>query len=423
MSSTTFSNPSSTFGAGQMQFGARASMQIDQKNSVRAEALLSEDRVNGGRRKGALLAYERAISRLFRAEVGYRWAEETTAPVDTATAITPGATPNETNAIGVKVTGMLPNRRGSASIDFEQDVVNTDQRRAALAAEYWVFPRLRLYGRYEMLSSFAGPYALNGAQRLAQAVVGFDLAYFRDGQFFSEYRARDAFSGREAEATIGLRNRWQVAPGVRVDASFERVNPIKGGDGAEATAVTAAVEYTRSPLWKGTLRAEYRNATSGDNFLATLGYARKLTRDWTLPRPRLLECAARATSCARAGSWAWRGAQTDENKWNGLAPGGAWRRSPAERPQRRADVAPARHRGGAAQLPADPAAHPLGAVCGQVDAPGRRLPVEDRDAARSAARHLRPRPQLGRGPAGEHDVGRRRSTACATAWAANSGDA
>ncbi len=318
MSSTDFSNPSSTFGAGQMQFGARASVQIDQKNSVRAEALLSEDRVSGGRRKGALLAYERAISQLFRAEVGYRWAEETTTPVDTATAITSGATPNETNAIGVKVTGMLPNRRGSASIDFEQDVVNTDQRRAALAAEYWVFPRLRLYGRYEMLSSFAGPYALNGAQRLAQAVVGFDLAYFRDGQFFSEYRARDAFSGREAEATIGLRNRWQVAPGVRVDASFERVNPIKGAGGAEATAVTAGVEYTRSPLWKGTLRAEYRNATSGDNFLATLGYARKLTRDWTF-LGRGFWNALPSDQLRTRGQLglAWR--QTDENKWNGLA--------------------------------------------------------------------------------------------------------
>ena len=38
--------------------------------------------------------------------------------------------------------------------------------------------------------------------------------------------------GREAEATIGLRNRWQLAPGVRLDASFERVSPIRGGDGA-----------------------------------------------------------------------------------------------------------------------------------------------------------------------------------------------
>ncbi len=317
VSATTFSNPSATFGAGQMQFGARAAMQIDQKSGVRAEALLSEDRVNGGRRKGALIAYERAISRLFRAEVGYRWAEETVAPVDTATAITPGATPNETNAIGVKLTALLPSKRGSASIEFEQDVVNTDQRRAAVAAEYWVFPRLRLYGRYELLSSFAGPYALNGAQRLAQAVVGFDLAYFKDGQFFSEYRARDAFSGREAEATIGLRNRWQVAPGVRVDASFERVNPIKGGDGAEATAVTAAVEYTRSPLWKGTLRAEYRNAISGDNFLATLGYARKLTRDWTLLGRGFWSALPEDQLRTRGQlGLAWR--ETDNNKWNGL---------------------------------------------------------------------------------------------------------
>ena len=317
MSATTFSNPSATFGAGQLQFGARASMQLDQRSGIRWEALLSEDRLNGGRRKGALIAYERAISRLFRAEVGYRWARETTAPVDTATAITPGATPNETNAIGVKVTGLLPNKRGSASVEFEQDVVNTDQRRAAVAAEYWVFPRLRLYGRYELLSSFAGPYALNGAQRLSQAVVGFDLAYFKDGQFFSEYRARDAFSGREAEATIGLRNRWRVAPGVRVDASFERVNPIKGGDGAEATAVTAAVEYTRSPLWKGTLRAEYRNAISGDNFLATLGYARKLSRDWTLLGRGFWNALPQDQLRTRGQlGLAWR--ETDGNKWNGL---------------------------------------------------------------------------------------------------------
>lgn len=318
LSATSFSNPSSTFGAGQLQSGARLAYGIDAKSTVRAEALLSEDRFNGGRRKGALVAYERAISKLFRAEIGYRWAEETAAPVDSATAVTPGATPNETNAIGVKVTGMLPNRRGSASMEFEQDVVNTDQRRAALAAEYWVFPRLRLYGRYELLSSFAGPYALNGAQRLATAVVGFDLAYFRDGQFFSEYRARDAFAGREAEASIGLRNRWQLAPGVRLDASFERVNPIKGGDGSEATAVTAAVEYTRSPLWKGTLRAEYRNATSGDNFLATIGYARKLSRDWTFLGRGFWNALPDDQLRTRGQlGLAWR--QTDENKWNGLA--------------------------------------------------------------------------------------------------------
>ena len=148
--------------------------------------------------------------------------------------------------------------------------------------------------------------------------MGFDLAYFREGQFFSEYRARDAFSGREAEASMGLRNRWRLAPGITLDGSFERVNPITGGDASEATAITAAVEYTRSPLWKGTLRAEYRNATSGDNFLATLGYARKLSRDWTLlgrgywnalPQDQL-------RTHAQLGI-AWR--ETDENKWNGLA--------------------------------------------------------------------------------------------------------
>ena len=58
--------------------------------------------------------------------------------------------------------------------------------------------------------------------------MGFDLAYFKDGQFFSEYRARDAFSGREAEAAIGLRNRWQLAPGVRARRVVRAGEPDQG---------------------------------------------------------------------------------------------------------------------------------------------------------------------------------------------------
>jgi hypothetical protein len=318
VSDTGFSNPSATFGPGRLELGVRASLGLDDRTRLLGEALQSEDRRAGGRRRGALLAIERRLGRLFRAELGYRWAEEGAVRASAGTDSTAGATPNETNAVRARLTGDLPNRRGSAFVEFEQDVVNTDQHRGAVGAEYWVFPRLRVYGRHEFLSSFAGPFALNGAQRLSTTSIGFDLANLRDGQFFSEYRARDAFAGREAEAVFGLRNRWRAARGVVLDGSFERVNPIRGSGATEATAVTAGVEYTRSPLWRATARAEYRDAVGGDNFLATAGYARKLSRDFTVLGRGLWNALPSEQFRVRGQlGLAWR--ETDRNRWNGLA--------------------------------------------------------------------------------------------------------
>jgi hypothetical protein len=98
---------------------------------------------------------------------------------------------------------------------------------------------------------------------------------------FTEYRARDVISGREAEAAIGLRNRWTLAPGLKLNTSFERVSPLAGAGSGEATALTGAIEYTESLRWRGSARLEYRTAPTGDNWLASLGYGRKLSRDWT----------------------------------------------------------------------------------------------------------------------------------------------
>lgn len=318
ISDSSFSNPSATFTAGRLELGVRASLGLDDRTRLLGEALQSEDRRTDGRRRGALLAIERRLSKLFRAELGYRWADETVEPASPLTDSTAGATPNETNAVRARLTGDLPNRKGSAFIEFEQDVSRADQNRGAVGAEYWLWPRLRLYGRHEFLSSFAGPFALNSSQRLATTTVGFDLGYFKDGQFFSEYRARDAFAGREAEAVFGLRNRWRVARGVVLDGSFERVNPIRGTGVTEATAVTAGVEYTRSPLWRATARAEYRDAAGGDNFLATLGYARKLSRDLTFLGRGLWNALPGDQRRVRGQlGLAWR--ETDHNRWSGLA--------------------------------------------------------------------------------------------------------
>ncbi|HTC24145.1 MAG TPA: hypothetical protein VK688_07275, partial [Gemmatimonadales bacterium] len=312
-SDSGFVNPSSTLGAGRLELGLRGAAALDRRTRLIAEALRTEDRIAGGHREGASFSVERRLTELLKAELGYRYGRETAAP---ASPLTAGATPNETNAIRGRVSAQTPGARATVFAEYEQDVVETDQHRGAIGGELRVAPRVRLYGRHEWITSLAGPYALNGVQHLQNTVLGIDADYYRSNQVFGEYRARDAFSGREAEAAMGLRNRWMVAPGWLINTSAERVSPLAGSDSGRATAVTGAVEYTGSPLWKGSARLEYRSSTSGDNFLATLGYARKLDRDLTL--------LARSMWNAFGDQWREHSElglavrQTDTDRWNGL---------------------------------------------------------------------------------------------------------
>ncbi|MET0382342.1 MAG: hypothetical protein ABW032_02865, partial [Burkholderiaceae bacterium] len=99
---------------------------------------------------------------------------------------------------------------------------------------------------------------------------------------FSEYRVRDALDGREGEAAMGLRNRWTLAEGVRLNTSFERVKAVSGAGEDDNLAVTAAIEYTRDALTKATGRVELRDGTGSRGALSTLGLAHKIDEDWTL---------------------------------------------------------------------------------------------------------------------------------------------
>jgi hypothetical protein len=314
-SEATFFNPSSTFGPGRGEYGFRAALALDGSTRLIADGLRTEDIVTRGRREGALLTLERRFGDRIQFEVGYRAASETAAAADSATA---GATPNRTSAARGRLTlQLLDRQRASLFGEFEQDVLEPRQRRGSVGAEYLVAHRVRLYGRYEDISSFGGPFALNGVQRLRTAVVGVDANYLRNNQIFSEYRGRDAFSGREAEAVIGLRNRVPLGPGFVVNTSFERIQPIAGG-GQEATAITGALEYTRNPLWRGTARVELRAAPTGDNWLGTLGYARKVSRDVTFLGRALYNTVGREQTRAR-GQFGIALRETDVDTWNGLA--------------------------------------------------------------------------------------------------------
>ena len=88
------------------------------------------------------------------------------------------------------------------------------------------------------------------------------------------------------------------------------------------------MEYTASELWKASGRLEWRQDTSNTNYLATLGVARKLDRNWTLlgrdyfnlVQPRGTAAVGTTSASRRQNQFqlgvAWR--PVDNNKFDAL---------------------------------------------------------------------------------------------------------
>ena len=274
-----FDNPSALLNKGRTESGVKAKLKIDPLTGLRVEAIRSEDGINKGAREGALVVLERNLGSNLNGEVGLRYANESAKPADSATA---GVTPNQLTALHLKISGQVPQVPDlSVFTEYEQDIANSDKRMLAVGGEYRLLDRSKIYLRHELISSLGNPYTLNNTQQRNATVLGIDTSYMQDGQLISEYRLRDALTGREAEAAVGLRNQWTVAEGMRLQTGFEQVRTMSGTD-HRSIAVTGAIEYTANPDWKGSARLEYRTAVASDQVLATMGVAYKLSNDWTL---------------------------------------------------------------------------------------------------------------------------------------------
>jgi uncharacterized repeat protein (TIGR01451 family) len=274
---TNFVNKTGGIAVGRQEVGARVGIKIDEKTQASAEATHTEDlKAGGGERRGYLARLSRAFGESVQGELRLRYADQTAQPSQVQS-VDEGAS----TSLGVKLSAKLPNTpEASVYAEYEQDVEDTEKRLAGVGGEYRFADRGRFYGRYEFISSLNGRYALNSQQDQNTAVVGLDTSYMKDGQVFNEYRVRDSISGRDAEASIGLRNLWNVAEGLRLHTTFERLHSM-GGETNESTSATGAIEYTPSPLWKGTGRLEFRFGDQNNTVVNSFGVASKLDRDWT----------------------------------------------------------------------------------------------------------------------------------------------
>lgn len=314
-----FDNPAAPLSRGRGESGAKLDYRLDEQTSLRAEAIHTEDIATGGSRDGIRAGVERVLMPGIRLEAGLRHTRETTTPAQPGS---PGGL--DLTTARAKLSVQLPDYPQATVYGEAEQSIQGRGGLLGFGGEYQLAGRGRLYARHEFVNSLSGAYGLNDNQRQNTTVIGLDADYMQDGHSFSEYRARNAFSGRETEAAIGLRNRWSIAEGVRLDTSFERVASLSGSGKGESLAATGAVEYTARPDMKGTARLELRSSEASNGVLTTLGIAYKLSDGWAflgkhalnLVRGKTAGAADQTRSRLQLGL-AWRDAA--DGRLNGLA--------------------------------------------------------------------------------------------------------
>ncbi len=321
-SDVNFVNPGSYLSQGREESALKLTYRANNRTLVHSEALVTEDVGHADKRVGAMVSVERSVDQNMRVEVGVRHGEEHGAPLNP---LITGVLPNAFTSLRLKVSEQLKQFPGAGVfVEYEQDVRESARRIVAVGGTYQLPKHGRFYVRDELISSALGPYALNTTQTQNATVFGVDTDYMKDGRVFSEYRVRDAFSGADTEAAIGLRNNWKVADGLRMTTSLERVHVLNGLKTNESEALALGLDYTAPKLWKATSRLELRKATTSESLFSTLGLAAKLTPDWTILTRNSLAVTRNIGSLAgerlqdrlQAGI-AYRDTATDI--WNGLA--------------------------------------------------------------------------------------------------------
>lgn len=276
-----FENANAAITAGRREAGFKGVLKLTERLRAGAEGIYSNDRsATISARKGVLGYIQYSLTPQLVLETGLRRSVgEESGTVNN----TPTTREINSTAARAKLT-YTPGFLAKASVfgEYEQDIRDADLRRAAVGGDYQIGSRSRLYARHEFITSLNGVYNLAENSRDQNSTVfGIDWGYIDSGSVFSEYRVRDALSGREAQAALGLRNTWHPADDFKLFTTFERIQPVND-IGQETTAATIGGEYLISPLTKAAARIEYRTSQSEDSILNTLALARKLNLDWTV---------------------------------------------------------------------------------------------------------------------------------------------
>ncbi|WP_288999627.1 hypothetical protein [uncultured Psychrobacter sp.] len=296
--------------AGRTESGVEVTHTFNDKNTaLKLEGVRTEDHATDANREGVQASVEQRLSKNVVGEIGVRYYKQdaTAASRNTQAAtdvvdvtddtlfnddiINQSALNGVSNAdkdiegttARARITSRLPKLNNSLVFaEYEQDIENSSRNATSIGGETALGNLGRLYARHDLINSLSGSYGLDDTDERQRTVAGFDATYMKDGKVYSEYRMRDAISAREAEAAIGLKNKWYVQEGLTLSTLFERVESLEGETDNTATAAGIGVEYLAQENYKASGRFEKRWGETSDTLLGSAGIAYRYTDDITL---------------------------------------------------------------------------------------------------------------------------------------------
>ena len=281
----------------------------DKKTALKLEGVRTKDHTTDASREGVQASIEQRLSENVVGEIGVRYYKQdaTAASRNTQAAtdvvdVTDDTLFNddiinqsalnsvsdadkdiEGTTVRARITSRLPKLNNSLVFaEYEQDIENSSRNATSIGGETPIGGLGRLYARHDLINSLSGSYGLDDTDERQRTVVGFDVNYMKDGKVYSEYRMRDAISAREAEAAIGLKNKWYVQEGLTLNTLLERVESLEGEENNTATAAGFGVEYLAKENYKASGRVEKRWGETSDTLLGNAGIAYRYTDEITL---------------------------------------------------------------------------------------------------------------------------------------------
>ena len=301
--------------AGRTESGIEVTHTLNEKKTaLKLEGVRTEDHTTEASRQGLQASIEQRLSENIVGEIGVRYyKQEATAASRNTQAATDvvdtdivdennrpifddnlinqsalnGVSSAEKDIEGTtaraRLTARLPKLNNSLVFaEYEQDIEHSSRNATSIGGETALGNLGRLYARHDLINSLSGSYGLDDSEERQRTVIGFDATYMKDGKVYSEYRMRDAISAREAEAAIGLKNKWYVQKGLTLNTLFERVESLEGEKDSTASAAGVGVEYLANENYKASGRLEKRWGDTSDTLLASAGVAYRYSDEITL---------------------------------------------------------------------------------------------------------------------------------------------
>lgn len=295
--------------AGRTESGVEVTHTLSNKNTaLKLEGVRTKDHTTDASIEGVQASVEQRLSKNLVGEIGVRYYKQEAAASRNTQAATDvlditndtifnddiinQSALNDVNNIEKDIEGTTARARLTARLpklnnslvfaEYEQDIEHSSRNATSIGGETALGSLGRLYARHDLINSLSGSYGLDDSEERQRTVIGFDATYMKDGKIYSEYRMLDAISAREAEAAIGLKNKWYVQEGLTLNTLFERVESLEGEKDSTATAAGVGVEYLANEKYKASGRLEKRWGDTSDTLLASAGAAYRYSDEITL---------------------------------------------------------------------------------------------------------------------------------------------